>query len=756
MSWSSRARRRAREQSRERRRGEQSAVELWAPRDAELAIARTAVEVPEDITAGEAGELVRVDLPEDGRPAGLRAVLAAKSAERRPIVPSWARDTAELRYALRWLAGHVGHTVAYHAMRAPVYAGRFARRLPVGAWRLLGDVSRWAGDVEGSPLRAGAVHSNDPDMYIKLSRQRLERTHWRAVLLATAVLLALLSAAGLALAPGWARWLTVLALTGLLSWRGASADRPLLDRAVVPHKVAKLTSEHIIRALGALGLAEINKALAKGGDGITFPAPITKDGPGWRADVDLPHGVTVNDIMDRRDRLASGLRRPLGCVWPEPAHDAHAGRLVLWVGYEDMNKTRQAPWPLLKGGTADIFKPVPFGTDQRGRPVAVQLIFDSVLIGAMPRQGKTFAIRDLLLAVALDAAVQLRVFELKGTGDLAALEKVAHEYGTGQHDDTIAAVVDTLRQLLHEEFPRRSKTISDLPRDLAPENKVTPDLAAKPRLGLASIVLAIDECQEVFSHPTYGSEAAELAIRLIKLGPAVGIILILSTQRPDKDSLPTGVSSNVGIRYCLRVMGQLENEMILGTSRYRNGVRATTFTTRDKGIGYLVGASDDPQIVRTYYLDGLAADKICDRARALRAARGLLTGYAAGQPTGREAGPGYSLLDDLDAALGADTQLWSVTVLDRLADLRPDVYSGWTPAQLAAALKPHGVPTKQVWQQPTDGSRNGNRRGITRADLRRALTAAKRRELPAGADRLPPPDDVVDDDPTEEGGERTA
>ena len=339
-----------------------------------------------------------------------------------------------------------------------------------------------------------------------------------------------------------------------------------------------------------------------------------------------------------------------------------------------------------------MFKPIPFGTDQRGRPVTMTLIFDSVLIGAMPRQGKTFAIRDLLLAVALDVTVQLRVFELKGTGDLAALEKVAHEYGTGQHDDTIAAVVESLRQLLFEEFPRRSKTISNLPRDLAPENKVTPDLAARKSLGLAPIVLAIDECQEVFSHPTYGSEAADLAIRLIKLGPAVGIILILSTQRPDKDSLPTGVSANVGIRFCLRVMGQLENDMILGTSRYRNGVRATTFTTRDKGIGYLVGARMIPQIVRTYYLDGPAADKIADRARALRAGKGTLTGYAAGQATGREPGPGYSLLDDLDAVMGADSQLWSVTVLDRLADLRPDVYAGWTAAQLAAALKPHGVP----------------------------------------------------------------
>lgn len=52
---------------------------------------------------------------------------------------------------------------------------------------------------------------------------------------------------------------------------------------------------------------------------------------------------------------------------------------------------------------------------------------------------------------------------------------------------------------------------------------------------------------------------------------------------------------------------------------YRNGVRATTFSRRDRGMGYLVGA-DDPQIVRTFYIDGQAAETVVARARAARTA----------------------------------------------------------------------------------------------------------------------------------------
>ena len=192
--------------------------------------------------------------------------------------------------------------------------------------------------------------------------------------------MALIAALWLAVAaPALARLLALAAAVAGFGRLGAPADRPLIDRAVLPTAVAKLTSDVVVRALGALGIAAINQALGKEPkDAIRFVAPITRDGPGWRADFDLPHGVTVAEVMDRRDKLASGLRRPLGCVWPEAVPDQHPGRTLLWVGDQDMSKARQPAWPLAKSGLVDLFKAVPFGTDQRGRTVAVTLMFTSV------------------------------------------------------------------------------------------------------------------------------------------------------------------------------------------------------------------------------------------------------------------------------------------------------------------------------------------------------------------------------------------
>jgi S-DNA-T family DNA segregation ATPase FtsK/SpoIIIE len=263
-----------------------------------------------------------------------------------------------------------------------------------------------------------------------------------------------------------------------------------------------LSADSVTRALRALGVAGMTGKDAE----LSFPAPITRDGPGWRADVDLPHGVTPAMVMEKRPELASGLRRPLGCVWPEPARDQHAGRLVLWVGDQDLARAKQPGWPLARTGRADLFSPVPFGTDQRGRTVTVTLMFSNMVIGSIPRMGKTFSARLLLLAAALDPIAELHAFDLKGTGDFSAIEPVAHAYRAGDDTEDIEYGLSDLRALAGE-LRRRTKVIRGLPRDLCPENKITPELAAKRSLGLHPIVLVVDECQRWFEHPTHGKGA---------------------------------------------------------------------------------------------------------------------------------------------------------------------------------------------------------------------------------------------------------
>jgi DNA segregation ATPase FtsK/SpoIIIE, S-DNA-T family len=688
---------------------------------------------PVDPDAAEAARVL-VDSPEAQRPA--RPGLAGwRAAERRPILPVWLRSRAELAEVARWAAGFAAHASGYHLARAPVYAGRLAARAPRGAARLLAGWLRWLFDLEGEPVRQGVVRAQDAEAYLKLARQRDRRVRWRATL--SALLLAALGLLGmvLLLAPPSLRWAALLAMVATFGVAGRPADRPLLDRAVVVPKAPRLTSEMVVRALGVLGLAGVNQALARDPKAVGFVAPITRDGPGWRADVDLPPGVTVGEIADRRDKLASGLGRPLGCVWPEGNAEVHPGRLILWVGDQDLARSRQPAWPLSKQGAVDLFRPWPFGTDQRGRPVPLTLMFASMVIGSVPRMGKTFAMRLALLAASLDARAELHAYDLKGTGDLSVLEPVAHRYRAGDDDEDLAYALADLRDL-GAELRRRAKVIRGLPRDKSPENKVTPELAGMKSLGLHPIVLGVDECQRWFEHPTHGAEIQAVCEDLVRRGPALGIVPVFGTQRPDARSLPTAVSANAVLRFCLKVMGQTENDMVLGTSAYKNGVRATMFSRSDRGIGYLAGEGDDPAIVRSFYVDAPAAERIVARARVLRERAGTLSGHALREdPEPADAAP--TLLADVLAVVPAsEARVWNQTVVARLAELRPEAYGGWEAEQLTAALKPYGITTGQVWGSDPATGEGANRRGIDRRAVADALTERDRRrggrEPPAG------------------------
>jgi DNA segregation ATPase FtsK/SpoIIIE, S-DNA-T family len=166
-----------------------------------------------------------------------------------------------------------------------------------------------------------------------------------------------------------------------------------------------------------------------------------------------------------------------------------------------------------------------------------------------------------------------------------------------------------------------------------PGNKVTPELASDHRHGLHPVVIGVDECQIWFEHPTYGKEFEDICTDLVKRGPALGFVLIVATQRPDAKSLPTGISANVSTRFCLKVLGWRENDMVLGTGQHGNGAHATMFAWKDKGGHRLPDRRRRrrARIVRTVYLDGPATETIALRARAAREKAGLLTGHATGQ-----------------------------------------------------------------------------------------------------------------------------
>ena len=641
------------------------------------------------LRAVDADTEVRLDEAEASAPSYVD--LTRDEAKRRPIVPEHWRTRENARKHVSLAAARHGHRSAYHAVRSPHYA---VKSLGFSVWGVVvvtGRLIKWWHIPGTSELEHKAAKAGNINDHLKLHKQGKETRKQRGTLLALALAALIVAAVLMAIfAPLWADATAGAVVFIALALAGRPDGKTITSAAVLPATVQPPNQEVVTRALGSVGISAITQAILKSEFGPrNFPSPVREDGPGWRFEVDLPYGVTAGQIIERRAQLASGLRRPLGAVWPEVVSHEHAGRLECWVGRQDISKAKPAPWPWLRTGGGDVFGPLPFGVDPRQRRVDVAVIEHNWLIGSMPGQGKTSAVRVLAAAVSLDPTCEMWIHELKGTGDLDPFESCSRRFISGIDDESIEYAAKSL-SMLRAELMRRVARIKKLDRTVCPDKKVTRQIASKRSLLLHPLACFIDEMQNLFAHPKYGKQAGEDATFIIKIGRALGVFLVLATQRPDKESCPTGISGNVSTRFCLKVAGQMENDMVLGTSAYKNGARATTFRAKiDAGLGYLKGEENVPQVVRTYYLNTEATERVAARAHALREAAGTLTAIA-------EAEPARDVAADVRAVFGADPALpWQV-LADRLTARFPERWLDTTADAVSAECRAIGVPSVQV------------------------------------------------------------
>ena len=191
---------------------------------------------------------------------------------------------------------------------------------------------------------------------------------------------------------------------------------------------------------------------------------------------------------------------------------------------------------------------------------------------------------------------------------------------------------------------------------------------------------------------------------------------MLATQRPDAKSIPTGISANAVLRMCLKVMGQTENDMVLGTSAYKAGIRATMFSLDDKGVFYFAGEGKAPQIVRGYGFDLPASKAIVARARVMREHAGRITGYALGQD--HDGGQARRLLDDVLTVFGdGEGAVVLTTIAERLAGSFPEAYADITQDAVASQLRALEVNVRGVRETGRTGE--GPRSGCYRAEVER-------------------------------------
>jgi S-DNA-T family DNA segregation ATPase FtsK/SpoIIIE len=376
-----------------------------------------------------------------------------------------------------------------------------------------------------------------------------------------------------------------------------------------------------------------------------------RQGEGWAITIDLPATRKAADVIKHRDALASALAVDEVQLIVERVRGkgGHAGRVSMWVADEDPYAAPPMRTPLLDVERWDAWRPVPFGRDARNRKVDLPIVWTSLIVGAIPRQGKTFATRLPAAGLILDPYTRLYIFDGKGGKDWIAGECVAHRFVCGDEAEHVEAVRDYLVELVAETQSRYAR-MATLDDEVCPESKITPAISRDPALNMPITAVIIDEVQVYLEDPTkqvvggrkttLGVYIADLLTYLAKKGPAAGIVVMLATQRPDSTTIPSRLRAVLGSRFALRVMDWRDSNIILGEQMNTRGYDSSTLLPSHKGVGILrpdgetdsggAGADVLALTVRTYLMRNPDWRAICERGRSLREEAGTLTGHAIG------------------------------------------------------------------------------------------------------------------------------
>jgi S-DNA-T family DNA segregation ATPase FtsK/SpoIIIE len=654
---------------------------------------------------------------------GAALAVLPDEAARLPVIPVHLQTLAGIRSAVAARAADTGHGGAYHAVRSPWYLLLALLWAPVGAFRLLGRLLYYVFVGEQSVLRSQAVADGDSREYRALQGEWRRVHEYRRVLAGIGAFIVLLAAVLIfRYLPPWVGGVIVGVAVPVLARAGRPEDKPIVTPSMTTPRYRLVNADTVLRAYYKAKLGDP----VKPDEQVTFGSPMSRDGQGSRVAVDLPAPLGLEDAMKAKPGLASGLDVSLSQIFIHRDPTSYR-RHVLWIADRDPLAIPVGRTPLLACKATDIWKPAPLGLDERGQLVSLSMMWQSILVGALPRQGKTFSARLLGLYAALDPYVKLHVFDASGKPDWRKFALVADScaFGLTPTRDGLPPeiLLETLR-FIKADVQDRYERLSGMPTTICPYGKLTREIARDPRYDMPVRLLLMDEFQEYFDLGSISKEIAGLIVFITKVAPGAGVILVDATQKPsgigsgEVGKAFTSARDNHQVRISLRTSSYSVSEAVLGQGAYGEGLDSSTLLPEYKGVGIMRGASDVSPTVRMHLADGDDAEKINLAGRRLRERAGTLSGYAAGIVSGREE---RDVLHDVAAVFGSDSQLHWGVLAERLAGQFPGRWAGVTADAVSQQCRDLNVRSADVRYPP-------GRSGVVRKGcyLRDVVDAAAR------------------------------
>lgn len=245
------------------------------------------------------------------------------------------------------------------------------------------------------------------------------------------------------------------------------------------------------------------------------------------------------------------------------------------------------------------FAKVPAAIREDGSTVALKLRDCSgTVVGGLPGAGKTSGLTCVLSSLVASDSVQFLIWDGKGGSDWEWMAPRAALWNADDEDR--ARVADELESLVAVMRER----VRNMKR-LRGGSSIWDTGGPSPDLPL--LVLVVDECHTYLDEkdlPKGDKEAAAIRQRtenalatLVKKGRSSGIWVVLATQKPTADSLPTKIGSNAASAISFRVKTAPSEQAILGSAPGPGDPTATELPA-DPGYAVLATERGDRERVR--------------------------------------------------------------------------------------------------------------------------------------------------------------
>jgi hypothetical protein len=259
--------------------------------------------------------------------------------------------------------------------------------------------------------------------------------------------------------------------------------------------------------------------------------------------------------------------------------------------------------PLLEADRTSLWDVIPLGMDEDGAPAFLGLPEHNLLIGGEPGSGKSVALSSIVAAAALDPGATLTLLDGKQV-ELAVWKSAADRFVGPDLADAVE-VLESLREAMDERFgylveTGRRKIVRE--DDLGLHLVVIDELALYLRGGERAL------------HEQFGEALRDLVSR----GRAAGFIIVVATQKPSHDVVPTWIRDLFSYRIALRCTSKEASDTILGQGWAARGFSASSINPDHRGVAYLLAEGGVPHRIRITHLTDIDLAVLAHRAEMLR------------------------------------------------------------------------------------------------------------------------------------------